>query len=291
VPVAIALGQFASGHFQVRAGVKAIEGPFPHPDYFAFYLVVVLVVCVVALFETRRVALRGMLAMLLVLSAFCLLETYMRGAWIGFAISLVMLGALRYRALFAVGVIALVVAVVSFPGTVHKVEQRFGDLSTQSAAASNNSWTWRTGQWGRMLHFGSDKPLTGQGFGSYSRLTVKQFGTEDPHYGTIFDRQHPLTSERGFAAHNDFVRMFVEMGVPGLCLWLAVLAGLLSTAFRARRWPAMAPWACAATGILIAVLVMSVGSNIQASTVVLVYVATLVGALVGASRSVRTQAA
>src|SRR5919201_1339670 len=103
VPVAIALGQFASGHFQLRAGVKAIEGPFPHPDYFAFYLVVVLTVCVVALFESRRVAVRAMLSMLLVLCAFCLLETYMRGAWIGFALSLVALGALRYRSLFVVG--------------------------------------------------------------------------------------------------------------------------------------------------------------------------------------------
>ena len=287
VPVAIALGQFASGHFQLRAGVKAIEGPFPHPDYFAFYLVVVLTVCVVALFESRRVAVRAMLSMLLVLCAFCLLETYMRGAWIGFALSLVALGALRYRSLFVVGAVVLLIAVISFPGTVHKVEQRFGDLSTRSAAASNNSWTWRTGQWRRMFHFGSDKPFTGQGFGSYSRLTVREFGTEDPHYGTIFDRRHPLTSERGFAAHNDYVRMFVEMGVPGLCLWLAVLAGLLTTAFRARRSPAVAPWACAGAAIVIAVVVMSAGSNIQASTVVLVYVATLVGALTGSTSALR----
>jgi putative inorganic carbon (hco3(-)) transporter len=283
VPVLIALEQFASGHFKMRAGVKAIEGPFSHPDYFAFYLVVVLIVCVVALFEVRRVALRAMLGVLLALSAFCLLETYMRGAWIGFALSLVALGLLRYRSLFVVGAVVLVVAFISFPGTVHKVEQRFGDLSTRTAASSNNSWTWRTGQWRRMLHFGSDKPLTGQGFGSYSRLTVKQFGTEDPHYGTIFDRQHPLTSQRGFDAHNDYVSMFVEMGVPGLCLWVAVLVGLLGASLRARRWPAVSPWACAGAAVMIAVIFMSAGTNIQASTVVLVYVGTLVGALTGAT--------
>jgi putative inorganic carbon (hco3(-)) transporter len=283
VPIVWALGQFASGHFKIRAGVKAVEGPFSHPDYFALYLVVVLIVCVVALFEVRRVAHRLMLYALFALSAFCLLETYMRGAWIGFALGLVVLGLLRYRSLFAVGALLLVVAAVSFPGTVHKVEQRFGDLSTRSAASANNSWTWRTGQWRRMLHFGSDRPLTGQGFGSYSRVTVKEFGTEDPHYGTIFDPKHPLTSVRGFGAHNDYVRMFVEMGVPGLLLWVGVLVGLLASALRARRLPAVAPWGCAGAAVMVAFILMSGGTNVQASTAVLLYVGALVGSLAGAT--------
>jgi O-antigen ligase len=283
VPVAVALGQFASGRFMVRDGVKAIEGPFQHPDYFAAYLVVVLTVCVVVLLESRGLARRALLSTLLALAGFCLLETYTRGAWIAFALSLLTLGALRYRSLFLVGAIGLVVAFVSFPGTVHKVEQRFGDLSTRSAAASHNSWAWRTGEWRRMLHFGNDRPLTGQGFGSYSRLTVQQFGVEDPHYGTIFDPRNPLTSERGFAAHNDYVRMFVEMGLPGLFLWLALLVGLLATSLRARRTSGLAPWGCAGAATTVALVVMSAGSNIEASTVVLVYAATLVGALAGAS--------
>jgi O-antigen ligase len=283
VPVAMALEQFASGHFMVRAGVKAIEGPFQHPDYFAAYLVVVLTVCVVALLETRRLLYRALLSVLLALLGFCLLETYTRGAWIAFALSLLVLGVLRYRSLFVVGALALVVAFVSFPGTVHKVEQRFGDLSTRSAASSDNSWTWRTGQWRRMLHYGDDKPLTGQGFGSYSRLTIQEFGVEDPHYGTIFDPGNRLTSQRGFAAHNDYVRMFVEMGLPGLCLWVAVLIGLLASSLRARRSPGVAPWACAGAAVALALIVMSAGSNIQASTVVLVYAAILAGAVVGAS--------
>lgn len=283
VPVLWALSQFASGHFQIRANVKAIEGPFSHPDYFGLYLVVVLIVCVVALFETRRVAHRVMLSVLFALAAFCLLETYMRGAWIGFALSLVVLGLLRYRSLFVVGALLLVIASVSFPGTVHKVEQRFGDLAARSAASSDNSWKWRTGQWGRMLHLGSHKPLTGQGFGSYSRMTVKEFGTEDPHYGTIFDPKHPLTSVRGFGAHNDYVRMFVEMGVPGLLLWGGVLVGMLVTALRARRLPGLAPWACAGVAIMVAFIVMSAGTNVQASTAVLLYVGAFMGALAGAT--------
>ena len=291
VPVAMGLEQFATGHFHLHGGVKSIQGPFSHSNYFAFYLVVVLVVGVVAFIETRRVWIRALLSGLLALSAFCLLETYTRGAWIGFAIAVMVLGAMRYRALFIAGAVALVLAAFAFPGTVHKVEQRFGDLSSRSASASSSSWNWRKGEWRRMLHYGYDRPLTGQGFASYTRLTVREFGTEDPHYTTLADEAHPATTSRGFAAHNDYVRMFVEMGVPGLLLWIAVLSGLATTAWRRRRFEALAPWAAASAAIAIALIVMSASDNIQGYTVVLVYPATLVGALVGAGRRKAARAA
>jgi putative inorganic carbon (hco3(-)) transporter len=227
----------------------------------------------------------------LVAAGFCLLETYTRAAWIGFAIAVICLGAMRYRSLFVGGVLALVIASFAFPGTVHKVNQRFGDLSSQSESASNSSWAWRTGEWRRMLHFGYDRPLTGQGFDSYTRLTVKEFGTEDPHYTTLVDPSHPAVSARGFAAHNDYVRMFVEMGVPGLLLWIGVLTGLATTAWRLRRIEALAPWAAASASIVLALLVMSASDNIQGYTVVLVYPATLVGALVGVSVGERARRA
>lgn len=283
VPVAIGLRQFATGQFALHGGEKSIAGPFTHPNYFAFYLVVVLVVGIAAFMETRRVGVRTALAVLLALAGFCLLETYTRGAWIGFAIAVMVLGALRYRALFLAGIVALVLASFAFPGTVHKVSQRFGDLSSRSASATNSSWDWRTGEWRRMLHFGSERPLTGQGFGSYTRLTVREFGSEDPQYPTLADPRHPATTARGFAAHNDYVRMFVETGVPGLLLWVAVLTGLATTALRLRRFDDLAPWAAASAALAVALMVMSAADNVQGYTVVLVYPATLVGALVGAA--------
>lgn len=290
VPIAIALQQFATGHFSIRAGFNAISGPFPYANYFAFYLVIVLAIAVVAFIETRSLRTKVLLGVLMGLAGFCLLETYTRGAWIGFCVVLAVLGALRYRRLFVIGAVGLVVAVFAFPGTVHKVERRFGDLSARSASAANNSWTWRTGEWRRMVHFGLDRPFTGQGFGSYSRLTVKEFGTEDPHYPTLTDPAHPATSARGFAAHNDYLRLFVETGVPGVLLWLGVLTGLLTTAWRVRKIEVLAPWACAGVGVAAALIIMSVADNILGYTIVLVYAATFVGALCGAARTERLRA-
>jgi putative inorganic carbon (hco3(-)) transporter len=284
VPVGIALKQLAGGQLVVRAGFKAIEGPFTHPNYFAFYLVVVLTLGLVALVESRglwlRLALGGLLACCLV----CLLETYTRSAWIGFAGVLALLGLLRYRWLFGAGAVALVVAAFAFPASVHKVEQRFGDLSSQSASRASNSWTWRTSQWRRMLPYGYARPLSGQGYGSYSRLTLREFGSEDPEHPTIADRRHPAQSQQGFAAHNDYVRMMVETGVPGLVLYTLFLGGLVTTSLRARKHEGVGPYACAAAAIGAALVVMSAADNIEGYTVVLVYGATLVGGVAGAMR-------
>jgi O-antigen ligase len=289
VPVGIALQQLASGQLVVRAGFKAIEGPFTHPNYLAFYLVVILTLGLVAFLETDRLSVRIPLAALLAASLLCLFETYTRSAWIGFSGVVLLLGVLRYKGLFVAGAIALVVAVFAFPGSVHKVERRFGDLASQSASQADNSWAWRKGQWSRMLPYGYERPLTGQGFGSYSRLTVKEFGTQDPRHPTIADRSHPSTSQLGFAAHNDYVRAMVETGVPGLALWVLFLTGLVSVALRARRAPGVAPYACAAAAIGIALIVMSGADNISGYTVVLVYASALAGGIAGATRRVRAQ--
>jgi O-antigen ligase len=290
VPVAIGLKQLASGQLVVRSGFRAVEGPFTHPNYFAFYLVVVLTIGLVAFIEDQRVRVRLPLGALLALSLVCLFETYTRSAWIGFAGVVLLLGALRYRRLLVAGALVLVVAAFAFPSSVRKVEQRFGDLSSRSAAVSQNSWAWRTGEWRRMLPYGFAKPLTGQGYGSYNRLTVKEFGTQDPGYPTVADPAHPATSQLGFAAHNDYVRAIVETGVPGLVLWVLFLTGLVRVPLEGRRAPGVAPYAAAAAAIGIALIVVSASDNVSGYTVVLVYAAALAGGVAGAARGLRPSA-
>lgn len=287
VPVAIGLNQLATGQFVVRSGFQAVEGPFTHPNYFAFYLVVVLTLGLVAFIENRRLAVRVPLGVLLALSLVCLFETYTRSAWIGFSGVVLLLGALRYKRLLVAGVLVLVVAAFAFPSSVRKVEQRFGDLSSRSAATSQNSWSWRTGEWRRMLPYGFAKPFTGQGYGSYNRLTVKEFGTQDPAYPTIENPAHPTASQLGFSAHNDYVRALVETGVPGLVLWVLFLSGLVSVPLKARRVPGVAPYAAAAAAVGIALIIMSASDNIAGYTVVLLYAAAAAGGVVGAARGVR----
>ncbi|MEA2423507.1 MAG: hypothetical protein QOF55_2606, partial [Thermoleophilaceae bacterium] len=289
IPIIYAFDQLATGGTVTRPGVDsppAVEGTFTHPNHFAFYLVVVLTLALSRLLEARRLATRVLLGGLLVAGGACLFLTYTRSGWIGFGLAVLVMGALRHRALMLAAPVLLVLAAIALPGATDKVQQRFGDLTSQSEAASENSWSWRTGQWRRMLPYGSHKPLTGEGFGSYTELTTKRFGIEDRQYPTIVvGRDGSLT--RGFSAHNDYVKMFVELGVPGLVLWCLVLIGLLGSALAARRVRALDGPATAMAAIAVMLMAVSASDNLQGYSVVLAAAFALSGALAGVAHAAR----
>jgi O-antigen ligase len=193
----------------------------------------------------------------------------------------VTLALLRYRRLLAVAALLVILATLVAPGATHKAQQRFGDLTSRSEANDSNSWTWRVDQWSAIIPYGFDKPLTGQGFGSYSRVTVRHFGHFNRRYPTVQDPKLGVFSRTGFTAHNDYVRMFVEMGVPGLVLWVLVYVGAMVTAARARRVPGLAPLATGMLALTIALAVISVSDNLQGYTVVLMYAFAVCGGLAG----------
>jgi O-antigen ligase len=283
VPIGIALDQLATGNTVVRSDspLESLEGPFTYPNYFGFYLMVLTLIGIVALFESRSVVTRLLLTGLLTASLVCLFLTYTRAAWIGFGIGLVVLALLHYRRLLLVAAVALPLAVLVAPGAADKAQERFGDLTSKSEASSSNSWTWRVNQWSAILPYGFERPLTGEGFGSYSRMTVRRFGHFDPRYPTINDVNRGVFSPEGFTAHNDYVKLVVEMGFPGLFLWLLVFGGVIWTAARGRRERGVEAVGTAMLAITIALMLVSVSDNLQGYSVVLMYAFGVCGALAG----------
>lgn len=281
VPVVIGLKQLATGQFTVRDGYRAVEGPFAFPNYFAFYLMGVLLIGLVALLDVRSLRWRVALGVLLAGAATCLLFTYTRGAWVGFSIGFVVIGVLAHRRLLLLGAVLLAAASFAFPHQVSRVQQRFGDLSSRSASSSTNSLSWRTGQWSQMVHFGLDAPLAGHGFGSYPRLTVRQFGTEGHRYATVVTPALGSASPRGFTAHNDYLRMLVELGFPGLVLWAATLLGLMAAMLSAARIPGVRPYAVATAALILAIAVTSAADNLMGYTAALLVAVSLAGGVVG----------
>jgi O-antigen ligase len=292
-PIGYALKQYAAGDLTVRTGQSdsfaAVRGPFNHPNYLAFYLVVVIGIGLVALFQARAPLIRLALGLFVVAASMSLFLTYTRSAWIGAAIVVLLLGILRYRVLLVAGVIVLGLAAFSFPTAARKVQDRFGDLSSSSQSHASNSWDWRTGQWGRMEHWGWDKPVLGQGFGSYPRISVKEFGLLNPHYG-VRDVNHPGRPE-GIAPHNDYVKMFVETGLVGLALWVLTLLGLAATAGRALRAPPLAPYAAGMLAVMLALAMVSIADNVQGYTTVLLVAGAMIGGLAGVQRAEERAAA
>ena len=297
-PLIDGVKQFAQGGYQPpqtitnaalvnpRSNYHAIQSVFAHPNPFGFYLAGLMIVTLVAIFEVKRPLWRWALIVVLGVSGFCFLNTYGRGAWIGFALAVLVLGIWRYRVLFVAGMIMLPIAAFAFPGAVRQVSNRFGDLASSSASHESNSLDWRRDQWSRMAPLGSEKPLTGQGFGSYQRLTIRVFGFEDNRFQTVVSG-FPV----GFTAHNDYVKTYVEMGWPGVILWIGALLGLIAAMVRAARTPGLRPWAICAGVIGIMAAEFSAGDNIQAgySVVFLTLTTTLAGAVAGVAMWQRSE--
>jgi putative inorganic carbon (hco3(-)) transporter len=188
------------------------------------------------------------------------------------------LGVIRYRVLLVAGLILLPVAASAFPGSARKVEQRFGDRTSRSAASSENSWEWRTREWRHILPYGERKPFFGQGFGRYERLTVKEFGLMNRDFPLYVN---PRGQVEGFSAHNDYVKTFVESGLVGLALWVLWLIGLLVAAVRASRAPPARELGGALVAIVVAAIVMSASDNLEGYPFILLMVAALVGGAAG----------
>ena len=289
IPCLTGLEQLATGDTFNRpgSGFDAIRGPFTHPNYFAFYLVVVVTIGTIAVLEARSRMARLLTAVPLGLAAACLVLTYTRAAWIGLAVVLLLLAVLRDRRILAVAGVLLIVAGMAFPTAREDVENRFGSLgsTSENGSETDESWSWRTGQWERMLPHGMEHPVTGEGLGSYSRITIEEFGTRDSEYSTLLNPEDPINSPRGFSAHNDYVKMFVETGFVGLLLWVVVLAGMIVSMLAARRVPEVRGWAEGGLALAIALAVMSASDNIQGYTAVLIYSVALIGGIAGVARA------
>ncbi|MEA2493956.1 MAG: hypothetical protein QOJ29_1867, partial [Thermoleophilaceae bacterium] len=243
---------------------------------------------VFAFMESRRLLVRISLALLLGLGTTALFLTYTRSAWIGFTLVLLLMGILRYRRLLLIAAVGIALAAFVAPGAAREAQLRFGDLTSKSEAAAANSWTWRVDQWSAMIPYGFDRPLTGQGWGSYTRLTVRRFGHLDKRYPTVLYPALGVYSKVGFSAHNDYVKDFVELGVPGLVLWVLTLLGLAGVAWRARAVTEARGLATTMVGCAIALMLISAADNLQGYTVVLTYVFALCGALAGVAAARRS---
>ncbi|MBA2637341.1 MAG: O-antigen ligase family protein, partial [Solirubrobacterales bacterium] len=278
VPIAVGLFQLGTGRRLVKEGYASIQGTFVHPNGFGFFLLVVVSVGLVAFMESRSQPVRRALGVLVVLGALCFFMTFTRSAWVAFVVVVGLLVVLRYRRLALLAVPTLLVAVVAFPGAAEQVTGRFADLSPTSAEYSNNSLSWRGTLRERMLPYGQERPVVGHGFGTYLPLSNQEIG----EYDYEFQDGGQSAANLEIYPHNDYLFLFVELGVPGVLLWLATLIALTAVAWRARRVPELRAYAIALAGLLAMLIVISAFDNVKNYQAVLTVVCALTGGLAGA---------
>lgn len=250
VPITVAAGQALtqSGLFSA-GGFERVTGTFTHPNPFATYLMMIIVLAVAVLPYVGRWS-KAALVVLLVASSWALLLTYTRSAWIAVLVGLLVVGFLERSVLLPILGVALVIGVLAVP----TIGARFSDLSDTATASGEpvNSLEWRLQTWDQALS-SVNNPMIGMGLRSSDQLT-----------------------EANKLPHNDFVRMYVELGVVGLLayLWLLVSSWrVAASAIRVAADDFGRSLAVGFAGIAVGFLVLSLVSNLMSQLVLLWYFA------------------
>ncbi len=173
----------------------------------------------------RRRAFLGASGLWLAAALACLLFTYSKGGWVAFAVGMVAFAAMLGKSLLArharllVGIAAAAAAGFALLLAVRVVPvQIFRDALTSGDV--------RLGYWQGALAMARDHPVGGVGLGTF---------------GDHFPRYRPLLAHPAQDAHNDYLQVLAELGVPGLLaflwLWAAYLRNALRTPAPQHRTP------------------------------------------------------
>jgi putative inorganic carbon (HCO3(-)) transporter len=294
VPLVAGVVQLAAGVTVDKdvQGLDAIGSTFVHPNGYAFFLVVVLAVGVVAFARARNLAIRLTIGSGLVLGLASLILTYGRSAWLAAVAILLALAALEYRRLLVIAPIAAIVFGLALPGAADSIGARFSDLSDPIRRYSDNSFAWRLENWERMLPYAGDRPFTGYGLGSYLPLTDAEFGVFDYDFRGHGDSR----SSQRVEAHNDFLKLTIELGFIGAALYVAMTLSIALAVWRARRVQAVKPYATAVAATVVALLVVTTVDNVKDYNAAFYVLFALAGAIVslahrrdGATAAARAQ--
>jgi len=169
------------------------------------------------------------LALSTLLTTFTLVLTQSRGAWLGLGVGLLVMGVWLDARLLRVAALLSIVAVgfvaVWGAGPLDSLLRQ--GMAPHLFGASN--WGFRLDVWRVALWGIADFPFTGMGMGTFRRV------------GRILYPM-PLIATYDYAhAHNGFLQVALDLGLPGLCAYVAIWAQsarmVLTCLRQARGWP------------------------------------------------------
>ncbi len=185
----------------------------PHPNVYAMYLVMLSILVTSILLQERSSLKKKGLFLLLALLLSSLIFTYMRGAWIGLILAMLVLGILKHRKLLFLAPLGVVLAIHIFPSILQRFAPIFDPNSFQYTSLG-----WRIRMWMLSFNYFLQNPVFGLGFGNYIFVYHKMM-------------------ELYMAAHNDYLRILVETGMVGFSCFIWMLWSLLKMGIKAyQKW-------------------------------------------------------
>jgi O-antigen ligase len=186
-----------------RGGFQRVHATFAAVDSFGIFMALICTAAV-PLLLCRRFGWRWAIALAAPFAVFAFIESYARTGWIATVVALCIIAAIRSRKLLLLLPVLLVGLLVAVPS----VGARFGDLNRNTSYGSGNTLSGRIGLWKENLPTVERNPVTGRGFGY---IAARPGG-------------HPV--------HNDYVRAIVEVGIPGLAVYLWLIWATWSASWR-----------------------------------------------------------
>ncbi len=185
-----------------------LASTFPHPNIFAFYLVLLLGLALYARASQSAAwpaGSRRLVSYYIPLLLFFLAMTKTRSAWIACAV-MFLVYALLFDRRFLLGFLAAPLFALADPSLLDRLVDVFHgdeieDLSRLTVDTKLNSYAWRELLWTSAIPWIAMKPFFGYGLGSFKTYSLEFF---------------PLVHALGIDAHNFFLQVLFEMGLIGL---------------------------------------------------------------------------
>lgn len=184
---------------------------FDNPNILAEFLALALPLAVALLLNGGSTAI--LLVPAIAAIGLCLAVTFSRGGWVAAAIGVAVVVAVKDRRLLA---LALVVAIITFPLLPEAIRTR----AVTAATMEDSSSKYRFTIWKSSLRMAGDYWASGVGLGS-----------------SAFSFVYPAYEIAGTPAahtHNLYLQVLVEMGAPGLLVFVWLLACFFGETWRAK---------------------------------------------------------
>ncbi|HWR07066.1 O-antigen ligase family protein [Sporomusa sp.] len=181
-----------------------------NPNLLAGFLVVVMSLAVGIGLHTENIQGKILLFALVAVLGTCLVLTYSRGAWLSIVAVTALCGRLYNRKVLWVFLVIPAIALFCHDGVMERLLSIFNPTDTSS--------TLRIALWESTIAMILDKPLLGIGWGSYWLVY--------PEYDFFLNNPAATIVH----AHNMYLHIAAEIGIPGLLVFLAIIYGHIKRA-------------------------------------------------------------
>jgi len=223
IPIIVAIYQALTGAGLTTFDIHGrIYGTLGHPNVFAFLLLALIILALQFPVAEKKY--------ILPLLGVLLLLTYTRAAVVGLAIFLTILGLAQNKKLFKRIALGIALTLVLLIGLTQMWPRETGALLARTPIISRftttnedaDSLAWRQTLVLETIPLIHARPLLGYGWGTFDKVWSD-------------NRSQAHFWDDSAQAHNDYLRLALELGLVGLAVYIAFLATLIIKSFSLAR--------------------------------------------------------